>query len=134
MGEFQKVMEATFETLSDKRCNFNTTCKDKTAALWDTYNHDMYQQRAANPKPAVHTSPMLNDGGGRCLNALICNAGEYMAGAKKRRIDGAGPIVASPAPSDVVRWSCCVRDVAEAIFRVDGAQASRERSDKGTRR
>merc|ERR1712166_985326 len=27
--------------------------------------------------------PMLNDGGGRCLNALICNAGEYMAGAKK---------------------------------------------------
>jgi len=81
--EFQKVMEATFETLSDKRCNFNTTCKDKTAALWDTYNHDMYQQRAANPKPAVHTSPMLNDGGGRCLNALICNAGEYMAGAKK---------------------------------------------------
>merc|ERR1712166_907106 len=81
--EFQKVMEATFETLSDKRCNFNTTCKDKTAALWDTYNHDMYQQRAANPKPAVQTSPMLNDGGGRCLNALICNAGEYMAGAKK---------------------------------------------------
>lgn len=81
--EFQRVMEATLETLSEKRSDFNTTCKTKTKEQWDTYNQDVYQQAAANPKLAVHTRPMVGDGGGRCLNALICNAGEYMAGAKK---------------------------------------------------
>jgi len=81
--EFQRVMEASFETLSDKRTEFSTTCQDKTATQWETYNHEVYEQMAANPKLATHKRPLVNDGGGRCLNKLICNAGEYMAGAKK---------------------------------------------------
>jgi len=81
--EFQRVMEASFETLSDKRIEFSTTCRDKTATQWETYNEDVHKQMYANPKMATHTRPMVNDGGGRCLNKLLCNAGEYMAGAKK---------------------------------------------------
>jgi len=81
--EFQQIMEAALLTISDNRSEFSTTCKATAAATWEIHDQDVYQQAAANPKIATHTRPMVNDGGGRCLNPLICNAGEYMAGAKK---------------------------------------------------
>lgn len=80
--EFQRVMEETLATLSDKQDDFRTTTMQQSQTLWDSHKQELYEQRATNPRIAKHSKPLLAGGTKDFFSRAQPNEGEYMSGAK----------------------------------------------------